>query len=514
MAHILLKSRLKINIILFAMVVFGFSLRVHNIAKHDFWFDEVITHEHITMAYPAQERYFVNNFLEKNPPFYFILLRQWAKMFGDSELPLRMFSCLFGSLSILLTYKVGRLFFNRSTSLVAAGFLTLSPFQIWYSQEARAFSLSLFLSLVNAYFFFRGIKSGANNHWLGYFLSLICLFFTTYFGLFLLIPQAALILSNRKFILKWLLSFLGAAILFSLFIYPSFTHQFAAWRFKSWLSAPAVSGLIPFSLSNFLLGYNSGPFIYNASAILIPAAVLFAFLKTPLKPGLSLFFFLFLPVLSVFAFSQLFFPVYLDRSLIIFSPFLYILLSRGVCCLKKGWFRGLVIVVFVASLGFSLANYYRDLLPERPSNLVIFLKKPVRPLVDLFLRNKEKGDVTGFSNYGFMNIFQHYLREASAEYAAIPKFYFFISPGDEFFENEMKNMRDSGFKSQFNFIDLDKDALSSLAGRRIWLFSASWKRQGGLEPYARKVKLWFDGHCRKINEWYKEGAWAAVYRLK
>jgi len=514
MAQLFLKNKLAVNFILLAIVLTGFALRMHNLKKHDFWFDEVITYKHISTAYSGENQNFINNFLEKNPPFYFILLRQWSRIFGKSEFSLRFLSCLLGILSIALLYKVSRLFFSRSVSLLAAGFLAFSPFQLWYSQEARAFSLSAFLSLLNTYFILKAIKSDDNKYWLWYFFSLSCLLFTTYFSFFLFIPQAVLILYNRKFILKWLIALLGAGLLFLIFIYPSFTHQFATLQYKNWLPSPDGAGLILSSLNNFVIGYNAGPVVYNVALFLILWISFFACFNMPVKPLIILLSFLAAPIILVFIFSKMFFPIYLDRNLIIFSPFLYILLSKGVSSIKYGWFKSLVILSFLACIVFSLVNYYYDVLPVRRPNAAIFLKKPVRPLVNFFLRNKKDGDIVGFSNYGFMYTFLHYLRGESKEYSEITKYYFFISPGDEFFENEIKNKRSSGFKSEYKSINVDKDNLDSLIDKRIWLFSASWKRQGSLEPYARKVKMWFDEHCLKIREWYDDGVWIAIYRLK
>ena len=514
MAQLFLKNKLTANFILLGIVLIGFALRMHDLKKHDLWFDEVITYEHISMAYSGENKNFVNNYLEKNPPFYFVLLRQWSKIFGQSEFSLRLLSCLLGVLSIVLLYKVSRLFFSRSVSLLAALFLALSPFQLWYSQEARAFSLSVFLSLLNTYFILKALKSDDNRYWLCYFFSLSCLLFTTYFSFLLFIPQAVLILYNRKFILKWLIALLGANLLFLIFIYPSFTRQFAILQYKNWVPLPAGLGFILFSLNNFVIGYNAGPVVYNVALFLILWISLFACFNMPVKALIILFSFLVAPMISAFIFSKMFFPIYLDRSLIIFCPFLYIFLSRGVSAIKYGWLKSLVILSLLTCIALSLVNYYYDVLPDRSSNDVIFLKKPVRPLVNLFLHNKENGDVIGFSNYGFMNTFRHYLRQESKEYPEIPKYYFFISPGDEFFESEIKNMRSFGFKSELKFIDVNKDNLVSLINKRIWVFSASWKRQGSLEPYARKVKMWFDEHCLKIREWYDDGVWIAIYKLK
>jgi len=503
----------KIGWLLLGITVLGLGLRVFQLDKHDFWFDEVITHRHISTAYSEKNQYFINNFLEKNPPFYFALLRQWSRIFGKSEFSLRFFSSLLGVLSIVLLYKVSGIFFSRSVSLVAAGFLAVSPFQLWYSQEARAFSLSAALSLLNTYFILKALKYGDNKYWLWYFFSLSCLLFITYFSFFLFVPQAVLILYNRKFILKWLIAFLGFGLLFLIFLYPVFSQQFATLQHKSWLPAPDGPDLILASFINFVIGYNAGPTVFKIASFLIFGVSLFACFNMPVKKLMILLSFLAMPVILAFIFSKNFFPVYIDRNMIMFCPFLYIILSKGISSIKYRWFKSLVVLGFLICILFSLVNYYNDILPARRSNALVFLKKPIRPLVGLFLQNKEEGDIAGFSNYGFMYAFLHYLRQEAEGYQGIPKYYFFISPGDIFFESEIINKRSFGFKSEFEPVNIEKDCLGSLIDKRVWLFSASWKRQGDLEPYARRVKAWFDEHYFKIKEWYVDGIWITVYRI-
>lgn len=512
--QLLLRRKLAASIILFAIVLVGFSLRLHNLGKHDFWFDEVITHDYVSKEYSWSSQDFINNFIEKNPPLYFILLREWSVVFGKTEFSLRFLSLILGVLSIFLIYKLSRLFFGSNSSLLAAVFLCLSPFQIWYSQESRGFTLSLALSLLNSYFFLKSMREGGVKYGIGYSFSLALLLFTTYYGLFLLVPQALLqVIYNRKGILKWTISLLPPVLLFMLFILPVFAHQLAVIRDKNWLSPPPNATAILDTLNNFVIGYNASQIIYTIMPLFITGVCVFALFGIPSGAMVALLLLGLLPVILIFAFSKAFFPFYIDRHLIIFSPFFYILLSGGITSIKIRWIKFLTIFVFIGCAAFSLFNYNYDILPQRPANETIFLKKPVRPIIEIFLQNKRKGDIIGFSNYGFMNTFRHYLEAGSKEYPEIQKLYFFIPGGDEFFEFLIRNMKSGGFKNEIKFVNLENGDLGGFIDRRIWLFSSSWKRHGSLEPYARRVKSWFDEHCLKLREWYYDGVWIGIYKL-
>lgn len=510
--RLLFKGKLAVNLALLAILVVGFALRLHDLGKHDLWFDEIITYDYISKPYSWGSQDFINNFIEKNPPLYFILLRQWSDLFGKSEFSLRFLSLFFGVLSIFLLYKLSRIFFDHKTSLLGAVFLSLSPFQIWYCQEARAFTLSLLLSLSSSYFFLRSFKNNDTKSWVLYSFSSLLLLFTTYYAAFILIPQGLLlILYQRKLFFRWAAFLLPPAALFLIFIFPVFAHQLAIVRYKSWLPPPANAASMLETLKNFVVGYNAGESVYLCILPLILGLCLYASFGIPAVPLTALLLFGLAPVILIFTFSKAFFPVYIDRHLIIFTPFIYILLSKGIVSIKHAWLKLLVIVLVIGCVLFGVFNYYRDILPDRRANTMVFLKRPVRPIVEIFLKNRREGDAIGFSNYGFMNIFRHYLENESKEYPAIPKFYFFIPGGDEFFEFQIGAMKSNGFKNEFKFINLEKFAPEGLAGRRIWLFSSSWKRSGNLEPNGRKVKSWFDEHYSRIREWYYDGAWIGIY---
>jgi uncharacterized membrane protein len=79
----------------------------------------------------------------------------WTAVFGDSELSVRVPPMLCGLLSIILTYALAiRLTGSRTTGLVAAWWMSVSPVHIWYSQEARSYSPLVFflLAAMHAYY--------------------------------------------------------------------------------------------------------------------------------------------------------------------------------------------------------------------------------------------------------------------------------------------------------------------------------------------------------------------------
>lgn len=95
-------------------------------------------------------------------PLYFVLLKLWMLLFGDSEAALRAPSLISSVLVIPVAYTIGVRVFSRRAALVGALLLTLSPLQLYFAQEARMYMpLTLFAALYFlAYLRWRDATSG------------------------------------------------------------------------------------------------------------------------------------------------------------------------------------------------------------------------------------------------------------------------------------------------------------------------------------------------------------------
>ncbi|HXF69170.1 MAG TPA: glycosyltransferase family 39 protein [Thermoflexus sp.] len=82
-----------------------------------------------------------------NGPLYFIGLFQWVRLAGDSEFALRFPSAGFGVLAVALSAALFRRVLPLSAARLTAWFLATAPFLVWYGQEAKMYSLLVFLFL-------------------------------------------------------------------------------------------------------------------------------------------------------------------------------------------------------------------------------------------------------------------------------------------------------------------------------------------------------------------------------
>jgi len=82
-----------------------------------------------------------------NGPLYFIGLFQWVRLAGDSEFALRFPSLWFSVLAVPLGWALFRRDLPPAAARLAAWFLAIAPFLVWYGQEAKMYALLVFLFL-------------------------------------------------------------------------------------------------------------------------------------------------------------------------------------------------------------------------------------------------------------------------------------------------------------------------------------------------------------------------------
>jgi len=121
---------------------------------------------------------------EATPPLFFLLT--WLTKGFDGTEGLRLVSLIAGLAAIPLTYLVGAETVGRGGGLVGAALVALSPFQIFYATEARAYELFMLVCLLAAWTLLRAIRSGETGWWVAYGLSSALAMYTHYAAVFIL----------------------------------------------------------------------------------------------------------------------------------------------------------------------------------------------------------------------------------------------------------------------------------------------------------------------------------------
>jgi len=190
------KSLLYPLLVLGLIVFIGSVLRFYGLDQKSLWVDE--------MASVRDSESVASMIKGAQPPLYYFILYLFRHM-GTNEFILRLPSAIFGVLTITLSYKLGKLFFGTKEGLVGAFLLSISTFHVYYSQEARMYTLLAFLSLLSLFFFYKSITENKKPLWLGFILSTLSTLYTHYFGgivVFVEIAIFILIATKREIPIK------------------------------------------------------------------------------------------------------------------------------------------------------------------------------------------------------------------------------------------------------------------------------------------------------------------------
>ena len=129
-----------------ALALAALATRLWGLERTSLWRDEgytvVFTHLPWRTLLGFGEGYDVH------PPLYYVLTKLVALALPDA-LAGRVLSALAGALTIVALYACAARLLDRRAALVAAAVLTFAPLHLWYSQEARMYTLlGLFVTLV------------------------------------------------------------------------------------------------------------------------------------------------------------------------------------------------------------------------------------------------------------------------------------------------------------------------------------------------------------------------------
>ncbi len=171
--------------ILTMITLLAIVLRLNPIIwNRDFWYDEAFTGILLKASWGGMNQMI---FADVHPPLYYWLVKPWSAMFNYSPEGIRSFSLIFGILTVVSIYWIGKKLFNTRAGLLAAAITAISPFAIEYSQEARMYSLFGFFFLWAVYFFIKALQDNKRKDWIiwGIFGGLA--FLTHYLALFFFI---------------------------------------------------------------------------------------------------------------------------------------------------------------------------------------------------------------------------------------------------------------------------------------------------------------------------------------
>jgi 4-amino-4-deoxy-L-arabinose transferase-like glycosyltransferase len=134
------------------------GLRFATLGAQAYHHDEIVTASRVLRGDFVHAMEAVG-FSESAPPLYYALAWLWTQITGTGEAGLRSLSALVGVLTVPVAYLLGAELRGRRAGIAAAALVAVNPMLLWYSQEARAYSLFVLLAALAALHFVRALSA-------------------------------------------------------------------------------------------------------------------------------------------------------------------------------------------------------------------------------------------------------------------------------------------------------------------------------------------------------------------
>ncbi|HLB12829.1 MAG TPA: glycosyltransferase family 39 protein, partial [Dehalococcoidia bacterium] len=377
------------------VVLLGFGARAWRLGAQSLWVDEGISV--LFSSRPLAELLGTVIAQDLHPPLYYIVLHYWMGLAGASEYAIRFLSVAVGMVAIPAIYQLARclLLAGRRPRTgaapvwgggLAATLAALSPFLVYYSQEARNYMMLTTWTVLAGLALWKAQEGSLDRSplrgralwWPVYVLFASLTLYTNYFGAFLLpahvLYLGAVALRQRRFPFMGAAALGAIALIYVPWLKPGLVQLL---RIQStpdfWAGSLSLQDL----LERLFVAFSLGPKAQGAGPVLVAFFLvvtlgllsLIRIKKAPLGRGeVFLLLYLVVPLGIVYAITARA-PKFTERYLIMAAPAFYLLLARGLAFLRlegralmeggKGYGRIFLALFAAAALAvLSFSGYF------------------------------------------------------------------------------------------------------------------------------------------------------------
>ena len=354
----------KINTKLTGILLLALVLRLIAI-NQSLWLDEAIGALAVkNFSYSEILTTFIS--VDNHTPLYYSTLKFWTNITGFSENGLRSLSILFGLLTIIFTFQITKkLAKNKSTKYLASLLMSISQFHIYYSQEARMYSMAAFFATLSILYYYQILKKPNTKKLLIFGVSIALLIATDYMPIFLLpvfFIYAILNKNNKIWWKNFLLSF-SPLIFFAALWLPTFTVQLENYSgiSRSFLFGGASIKQAILIWTKFVSGRISfePKAAYYALIAATSVPILLSLQKSLTKKNSLIWLWLITPLVLSFTVS-LFLPAFAYFRFLYIYPAFTILISLGFEKIKPKNLSKVILISIITLNLVSLSAYYTD----------------------------------------------------------------------------------------------------------------------------------------------------------
>lgn len=375
-------NRLSLLLFVFLVALFA-ATRLWGLTASCLWFDEIFSVHAARHSWPDLMHFVAADII--HPPLFYVLLKVWINVGGESLLWLRLFPAILHIAAIIPFFLFCRqLRVDSGAITLALLLIAVNGYLIKYAQELRMYSLLFFLSLCSLWLFVKFLRAEASSkkNLLALFAINLLLVYTHYSGWLFVGLQAVVLLIGGRSKVR---SFLGAAAALVLAYLPWIYEVMKVSRASEpgkglgqnigWVTRPLLMDVVQyFTLLNkpFLFRQSTAEVLYDpwntCLALVLIGLPLIAFSwkifgrrtkenRACMETTFGLFIFAFVPVILVFLLSWLLpYSIWGTRHLIIAAGPYSIVAALALRRLRPYWIK--TTVYLVLGCWFTLAGTF------------------------------------------------------------------------------------------------------------------------------------------------------------
>ncbi len=394
------KPDLKFGICWSVLLIGGFINLTMGNSHESLWYDESYSAVLINHSVPD-----IINILAKDshPPLYFIMLKLFCSVFGNTEFALRLFSALGAvALAALGAGPVKRVF-GKTTGLIFTFIVLAVPISLSMGQETRMYTWAAFLVTGCVLYAYLAVTQGNKSDWFRFGLLTILSAYTHYYALLAVailnvIIFACLVIKKRSELKKFFLT-AGISVLCHLPWAIILIDQASRVKKNFWIPPVNVMTIISAIVYPFQNKFASMPYLYMIYLAIIASGIMFILIIFGIiragvkrfadgKAALLGFSVYILTLFGGIAASYILRPVFVERYCMPVIGLLLISMAYGISRLKK---KPLIIAVCVIILGLSMPQIMlikTERLNGPMKEVVEYMKANMRP-DDIFVHTSE-----------------------------------------------------------------------------------------------------------------------------
>ncbi len=485
-----------------AITALGLGLRIFGLDHHGLWYDEAAV---LQIAGDAihPSRTFDPDYTS-DAPLFPLLVAGWYGLMRAipgvepgsvlCDFLLRLFPALVGTACIPLVFLLGRrVLGNERPALIAAFLFAISPFQVYYAQDLRNYSLMVAINLAAAWCLIEALEKDRPAAWAGLVASMALGIYNHFFMVWYIVAFNLYALSvswvHRRRMPAWIAANLCIILLSVPSLYLMlFTSLLFDTAVSPWYPPPDLAAAA-ITFKSFFAGYSPNAPAYKALTLLALAFSGAGLLSLYKKPRAALFLLILAaaPIaLSILYWRTKEFPYYTHRLMIFSAVPCYLLIGQGAGLLRNRFAAAAVAAFGVLTLPPLADMYAQRLHPLQKHTTGILYKNQTRDAAAFVAARFRQGDVV-----------LHRLR-----YTFLPFRYYLDAP-QHVVELDRRGIREA--TQDYTNISLYLNAKTmpllfhdaAEGAQRIW-FVNSWWDHFGSDTMTDAMPEWLDARYRRV----------------